>query len=95
MPTVFYTYTPSGGVVNHYFIWRVPESSDVDASIGENQWVMDEIIGTPALLLQDIYIDLTGDASVARASDESEVDKRLHKVLESEHCNITVDLREG
>lgn len=116
---LFYTYTPGGGVVNHHFIWKVPELFDVDAAIGENQRVIGEIKsqlpvyhtramkrqfvdmhgkllqGTPAFLLRDIYKELTGDASVARSSDESEVDKRLRETLECEDFDIIVDLREG
>lgn len=41
--TVLFTYTPGGSVLNHHFIWRVPESFDVDAAVGENQHVVDEI----------------------------------------------------
>lgn len=33
--------------------------------------------GIPAFALRDIYMELTGDTSTARTSDEGEVDKRL------------------
>jgi hypothetical protein len=44
--TVFLTYSPGGSAVNHHFIWRVPDSFDVDAAISENpenQQVIDAI----------------------------------------------------
>ena len=51
--------------------------------------------GTSPYLLRDIYKELSGDASAARTTDESEVDKRLHEALENEDLDIIVDLREG
>ena len=38
---MFLTYSPGGSVINHHFIWRVPDSFDVDAAISENQQVID------------------------------------------------------
>lgn len=43
VPIVLFTYTPGGSILNHHFVWRVPESFDVDAAIGENQRVIDKI----------------------------------------------------
>lgn len=51
--------------------------------------------GTSPYLLRDIYKELAGDASAARTTDESEVDKRLHGALENEDPDIIVDLHEG
>ena len=119
VPTVFLTYSPGGSIINHHFIWRVPDSFNVDAAISENQQVIDAVRrelpvyhtramrrqfmdmygklmkGTSLYLLRDIYKELAGDASAARTTDESEVDKRLHEALENEDPDIIVDLHEG
>ena len=51
--------------------------------------------GTSPYLLRDIYKELAGDASAARTTDESEVNKRLYEALENEDPDIIVDLHEG
>lgn len=43
VPTVLFTYTPGGSILNHHFIWRVPDSFDVDAAVGENERVVCKI----------------------------------------------------
>ena len=50
--------------------------------------------GASPYLLPGIYKELAGDASAARTTDESEVDKRLHEALENKDPDIIVDLRE-
>ena len=47
IPTMMYTYTPRGSVLNHYFIWRVPNDFSTAAALSINQQVvcklMDEL----------------------------------------------------
>ena len=45
--------------------------------------------GTSPYLLRDIYKELAGDASAARTTDESELDKRLHEALKNGDPDIS------
>ena len=40
VPVMLYTYTPGGSVLNHNFIWRVPDDFSVEAALSVNQQVV-------------------------------------------------------
>lgn len=40
MPNMLYTYTPGGSVLNHTFLWRVPDDFSVEAARSVNQQVV-------------------------------------------------------
>ena len=40
VPTMMYTYSPGGSVLNHTFIWRLPDDSSVEATVSVNQQVV-------------------------------------------------------
>lgn len=41
--TVLYTYTPGGSILNHHFIWRLPDDYSVDAAVSKNQQVVSKL----------------------------------------------------
>jgi len=44
VPVVLYTYTPKSSVLNHHFVWRVPDSFSVEAALSVNQEVVCKIM---------------------------------------------------
>ena len=40
VPTMMYTYSPGGSVLNHTFIWRLPDDFSVEATVSINQQVV-------------------------------------------------------
>ena len=43
VPTVLYTYTPGGSVLNQSFLWRVPDNFSVQDSLSLNQRVVSKL----------------------------------------------------
>lgn len=41
---VLYTYTPGGSIVNHHFVWRVPDDFSVEAAVTVNQGVVAKLM---------------------------------------------------
>lgn len=46
MPSMLYTYTPGGSIINHNFLWKLPEDFSVKACLSENQWVVTKLMDT-------------------------------------------------
>ena len=43
VPVMIYTYTPGGSVINQVFVWRVPDSFAIQASLSVNQKVISKL----------------------------------------------------
>ena len=43
VPTMLYTYTPGGSVLNQSFLWRVPDNFSVQDSLSLNQRVVSKL----------------------------------------------------
>ena len=40
VPTMMYTYSPGGSILNHTLIWRLPDDFSVEATVSINQQVV-------------------------------------------------------
>lgn len=44
VPSMMYTYSPGGSVMNHVFVWRVADDFSVEAALSVNQQVVANIM---------------------------------------------------
>ena len=55
VPCMMYTYSPGGSILNHTFLWRLPDYNSVEACVSINQQVvskLNEIFHTQAMKKQ-------------------------------------------
>ena len=46
MPAILYTYTPGGSILNHNFVWRLPDDFSMSACLSENQRIVSKLTDT-------------------------------------------------
>jgi hypothetical protein len=44
VPSMMYTYSPGGSVLNHTFLWRLPEDFSLEAALSTNQQVVAKLM---------------------------------------------------
>ena len=46
VPSLLFTYTPGGSIINHNFVWKLPDDFSVEACLSENQRVVTTLMDT-------------------------------------------------
>ena len=44
VPCMMYTYSPGGSILNHSFLWRLPDDFSLEAALSVNQQVVAKVM---------------------------------------------------